>query len=58
MSVVNMAMQNCALGREFCDRNQSAVSLNTPPDSVVWVPMLVRMAVHSLSMQFHSAMGL
>ena len=42
----------------LCDRNPSAVSLKIPSDSVVWVPMLVRMDVHSLSMQFMSAMGL
>ena len=40
------------------DRNPSAVSLKTPPDSDVWVPMLVRMDVHSLSMQFIRAKGL
>ena len=40
------------------DRNPSAVSLKMPLDSVVWVPMLVRMDVHSLSMQFIRAMGL
>ena len=39
-------------------QNSSAVSLKTPPDSGVWVPMLVRMDVHSMSMQFIKAMGL
>ncbi len=42
----------------LCDRNPSAVSLKTPPDSAVRVPMLVRTNVHNLSMQFISAMGL
>ena len=39
-------------------RNQSAVSLKTTPDTVVWVPILVRMDVHSLNMQLIRAMGL
>jgi hypothetical protein len=34
------------------------VSLKIPSDSVVWVLMLVRIDVHSLSMQFIRAMGL
>ncbi len=42
----------------LCDRNPSAVSLKTPSDSVLRAPMLVRMDVQSLSMQFISAMGL
>ena len=40
------------------DRNPSAVSLKTSSDSAVWVPILVRMDVHKLSMQFIRAMGL
>ena len=40
------------------ERNPSAVSLKMPLDSVVWVALLVRMNVHSLSMQFIRAMGL
>ncbi len=40
------------------DQNPSAVSLKAPSDSAVWVPMLARMDVHSLSMQFIRAMGL
>ena len=40
------------------ERNPSAVSLKTPLDSVVWVPMLVRTDVHSLKMQFIKAIGL
>jgi hypothetical protein len=40
------------------ERNPSAVSLKTPSDSDVWVPMLVRMDVQSLRMQFFRAMGL
>jgi len=40
------------------DRNPSAASLKTPPDCAVWVNMLVRMDVYSLSMQFIRAMGL
>ena len=44
--------------RFLWDRNPSAVSLKTPLDSAVWVPMLVRMDVHSLNMQFIRAMDL
>ncbi len=40
------------------ERNPSDVSLKMPSASAVWVPMLVRMDVHSLSMQFMNAMGL
>ena len=40
------------------ERNPSAVSLKMPLDSAVWVPMLVRMDVHSLSIKFVRAMGL
>ena len=40
------------------ERNPSAASLKTPSDSVVWVPMQVRMDVQSLSIQFIRAMGL
>ena len=40
------------------ERNPSAVSLKTPSDTAVWVPMLVRMDVHILSMQLIRAMGL
>ena len=40
------------------ERNPSAVSLKMPSTSTVRVPMLVRIDVHSLSMQFISAMGL
>jgi hypothetical protein len=39
------------------ERNPPAVPLKTPSDSTVWVLMLVRMDVHSLRMQFISAMG-
>ncbi len=39
-------------------RNPSAASLKMPSDSIVWVPMLVRMDIHSLSMQFIRFMGL
>jgi hypothetical protein len=42
----------------LCARNLFAVSLKTHSDSVVRVPMLVRMDVQSFSMQFISAMGL
>ena len=38
-------------------RNPSAMSLKTPSDSAVSVPKIVRMDVHSLSMQFMRAMG-
>jgi hypothetical protein len=34
------------------------VSLKMPSASVVWAPMLVRMDVHNLSLQFISVMGL
>ncbi len=34
------------------DRKPSAVVLKIPCDSVVWVPMMVRMDVQILSMQF------
>ena len=37
-------------------RNPSAV--NTPSDSAVCVPIVVRMEVHILNMQFSKAMGL
>ena len=40
------------------ERNLSAVSVKIPSDFAVCVPMLVRMDVHSLSMQFIRAMGL
>ncbi len=40
------------------ERNPSAVSLKMPSDSVVRVPMLLRIDVHILSMQFIRAMGL
>ena len=40
------------------ERNPSAVSLKMTLDSTVWVPMLVRVDVHSLSMQFIRDMGL
>ena len=40
------------------DRNPSAASLNMPLDSAVWIPMLVRIDVQSLSMQFIRAMSL
>ena len=40
------------------DRNPSAVSLKVPSDFDVWMPMLVRMDVHILSMQFIRTMGL
>jgi len=40
------------------ERNPSAVSLKMPPESDVWVPMLVKMDVHSFSLQFIRAMGL
>ena len=39
------------------ERNPSAESLKTPSDSAVWDPMLVRIDVHSLSMQFIRATG-
>ncbi len=42
----------------MCDRNPFTVSLKTPSDSAVRVPMLVRMDVQSFSMHFISAMGL
>ena len=38
--------------------NPSTVSLKTPLDSVVWVSILVRTDVHSLSMQFIRTIGL
>ena len=38
------------------DHNPSAVSLKTPSDSVAWVPMLARIDVRSLSIQFIRAM--
>jgi hypothetical protein len=40
------------------ERNPSALLLKMPSNSVVCVQMLVRMDVHSLSMQFVRAMGL
>ena len=40
------------------ERNPSAVSLKAPSDSVVWVPLIERIDVHNLSMQFIIAMGL
>jgi hypothetical protein len=40
------------------ERNPYAVSLKMPSDFAVWVPMLVRMDVHNLSMQFIRAMGI
>ncbi len=40
------------------ERNQSAVSLKIPSDSAVCVPIVVRMDVQILSMQFIRAMGL
>ena len=40
------------------ERNPSAVLLKMHLDSVVCVPMLVRIDVHSLSMQFIRAMSL
>ena len=40
------------------ERSPSAVSFKMPSDSVVWVPMPVKMDVHSLSMQFIRDMGL
>ncbi len=42
----------------MCDRIPSAVSLKIPPDFALRVPMLVRMDVHSLSIQFINAMGM
>ncbi len=42
----------------LCERNPSAVSPKMPSDSVVWVPMLVRMDVHNLRIQFIRDMGL
>ncbi len=41
----------------LCDLKPSTISLNIPPDSVVWVPMMVRIDVQSLRMQFIRAMG-
>ena len=38
-------------------QNPSAVSLKTPSDSVFWVPIVMRIDVHILSMQFMRAMG-
>ena len=40
------------------ERKPSAVSLTMPSASLVWAPMLVRMKVHSLSIQFIMAIGL
>ena len=40
------------------DRKPSAVSLKIPSDSAVWVPMMARIDVQSLSMQFMRASGL
>ena len=40
------------------EQNPFAVSLKTPSDFAVCVPMLVRMDAHSLSMQFIRAMGM
>jgi hypothetical protein len=39
------------------DLKPSAVSLKIPSDSAVWVPMMARIDVQSLSMQFMRAMG-
>ena len=39
------------------DLKPSAVSPNIPPDSAVWVPMMVRIDVQSFRMQFIRAMG-
>jgi hypothetical protein len=33
------------------------VTLKIPPDSALWVPMMVRIDVQSLRMQFIRAMG-
>ena len=41
----------------LCDLKPYAVSLNIPPDSAVWVPMMVRIDVKSLRMQFIRVMG-
>jgi len=38
-------------------RNPSAVLLKTPSDSVVCVPIVVRIDIYILSMQFMRAMG-
>ena len=40
------------------ERNPSAMSLKMSSASVVWDHVLVKIDVHSLSMQFVSAMGL
>jgi hypothetical protein len=39
------------------NRKPSTVSLKIPSDSAVWVPMMVGIDVHSLSMQIMKAMG-
>ena len=39
------------------DRNPSALSVRTPSDSAVYVPIVVRIDVPNLSMQFMRAMG-
>ena len=39
------------------DLKPSAVSINIPPDSAIWVPMMVRIDVQSLKMQIIKAMG-
>ena len=39
------------------DLKPYAVTLKIPPDSALWVPMMVRIDVQSLRMQFIRAMG-
>ena len=39
------------------DLKPSVVSMNLPPESADWVPMMVRVDVQSFRMQFIRAMG-